>query len=577
MAKLKAIEHSEVLAEILSPTYMDNHRKMEVKFSQAILEANWIWMEAVIDLGKDSGHYDDNDATEIFKAAQENLASGSVDFDHPFELFETGDPSLDQLFEEFLREEGDKFDEQLEFTEEFICYASGDYDDFDMSRDTFKGNKDDIECVIGIDYASGANIGWIKGEDDVDFLDSYLNEQLKSESTALTEAQSSNKLPFTKQALDKALDNLPDSSEGLYIGYNDEDRGNVTTIGGEPYSDTRWYVDKYADNVYIVYSELYGASGEGPEEGVFEEFDSLDELWEYLEQLEELDDAPKLESLNEWIDSSGNKITIGTASSAAASSNSKTSSQSRHKQEFIDLITYMVNHKDADVIATEESDLTGISFTYAETHKRAATGEVYTIKVCCDFINAWTCKVYKDQKLIEDTIGQTWEELLRLLNAYFNAPTSKDPLYRQLVEWVDASGNKVNLSNSPATPTPQKTKKRTKAKTMFGMADSYQEDFRKLYDHLLTVNQQPNNSKDERVTPVCLRAYWIDKQGKERRLEVTTTKVKDFKITEQLDYVLSVFDPDEKIISRGYLKDYDALLDILLKTGDIQDKTKCQA
>lgn len=560
MAKLKVTEQAEILAEILSPTYMDNHRKMEVKFSQAILEANWIWMEAIIDLGKDSGHYDNNDAAEIFKAAQENLASGSVDFDHPFELFETGDPSLDQLFEEFLREESGKFDEQLEFTEEFICYISGDYDDFDMSRDTFKGNKDDIECVIGIDYASGANIGWIKGEDDADFLDSYLNEQFKSEGTTLTEAQNLNKLPFTKQALDKALDNLPDSSEGLYIGYNEEDRGNVTTIGGEPYSDTKWYVDKYADNVYIVYSELYGASGEGPEEGVFEEFDSLDELWDYLEQLEELDDAPKLESLsewvafngkqvhlnsttttvppdpqaakypsqedrykkllaqidadnistytvntlddrilditlntefktgvvvkiiykpyvpcyafmvgdkvlngmnyqdildllltakvikntnlceelNEWIDSSGNQITISTASNTSANSTSKISSQSRHKQEFIDLINYMVNHKAADVIATEESDLTGISFTYAETHKRADTGETYTIKVCCDFINAWTCKVYKDQKLLEDTIGQTWEELLRLLNAYFNAPTSKDPLYKQLVEWIDA-------------------------------------------------------------------------------------------------------------------------------------------
>ena len=558
MTKFKATEHSETLAEILSPTYMDNHSKMEAKFNQAVLEANWIWMESIINLGKDLNYYDDTDATEIFKVAQENLASGSVDFD----LFETGDPSLDQLFEEFLTKESGKFDEHLEFTEEFICYASGDYDDFDMSHDTFKGNKDDIECVIGIDYASGANIGWIKGEDDADVLDNYLNEQLESEGTTLTEAQSS-KLPFTPQALDQALDNLSDNSEGLYIGYNDEDRGNVITVCGEPYSDTRWYVDKYADNVYIVYSELHGAYGAGPDEGVFEEFDSLDEVWEYLEQLEDLDDTPKLENLNEWVAINGKQ--------AASRSGYK------HKQDFIDLITYMVNHKDADVIATEESDLTGISFTYEETHKRADTGETYTIKVRCDFINAWTCKVYKDQKLIEDTIGQTWEELLRLLNAYFNAPTSKDPLYRQLVEWVDDSGNKVNLGNSTTTPAPQGIKKRIKADTMFGKADSYQDDFRKLYDHLLTVNKQPNNSKDERITPVCLRAYWIDKQGKERRLEVTTTKVKDFKLTEQLDYVLSVFDPDEKIISRGYLKDYDALLDILLQTGDIQDKTKCQA
>lgn len=149
-------------------------------------------------------------------------------------------------------------------------------------------------------------------------------------------------------------------------------------------------------------------------------------------------------------------------------------------------------------------------------------------------------------------------------------------------EWVAVKGNKVSASSSTSAAattssatTKSSTKKRPKVKTLFGIAESWEDEFVKLDSHLRTVNPLPAQDHDRRITPIMLRTYWTDRQGLERRLEVTTTKVKNFKSYEQWDYALSVEDNGEKIISRGYIKDYEALLDILLKTGDIADKSKC--
>ena len=98
----------------------------------------------------------------------------------------------------------------------------------------------------------------------------------------------------------------------------------------------------------------------------------------------------------------------------------------------------------------------------------------------------------------------------------------------------------------------------------------------KSFTHAISIDQKTTNKRDERITPICLRVYWINKQGKECRLEVTTTKLQNFKLREQFDYVLSYFDPDEKIISRGLIPSYDELLNVLLKYKVITDKTKCQ-
>ena len=118
------------------------------------------------------------------------------------------------------------------------------------------------------------------------------------------------KFDFTKEDLDAALDKLTDEDEpGLELGDNSEDT-DVLTVAGEPYGGTKWYVDKWADNLYIITSELWGQDGGGPEEGVEEEFDSIEEVWDYLSQREQLTNIPNLKNLlAEWVDQQGKKVT----------------------------------------------------------------------------------------------------------------------------------------------------------------------------------------------------------------------------------------------------------------------------
>ena len=130
----------------------------------------------------------------------------------------------------------------------------------------------------------------------------------------------SRKLNFTKEDLEAALDNLTESDDqGLELGDNFED-SDVMFVAGEPYGGTKWYVDKWADNLYIITSELWGQDGGGPEDGVYEEFESIEEVWDYISQLDPLSGGPALgpkdpESpdsstpLAEYVDAKGTKIT----------------------------------------------------------------------------------------------------------------------------------------------------------------------------------------------------------------------------------------------------------------------------
>lgn len=375
---------------------------------------------------------------------------------------------------------------------------------------------------------------------------STLNESLV-EDTKIT-----NRFPFTKEDLDLALDNLTDDDEsGIHIGYNDEDRGNVFFVDGEPYSDTQWYVDKIADNFYIVNTEYYGQDGSGPDEGEEYEFESIDELWDFLSTREQMDDIPNLRAKREWVDKSGQKVNLNNAPNAAAPANYP-SQEKRYKSllaqiDHDNICTYTVNELTDRIL-----DLT------------------LTTKLKKDISIKIVFKPYVPNYLME-VAGRSvnFDSYAEILDLFEVAQVIKD---RSLCEWVDSNGNKVTTSGTQGPS--QKT--RAKAQTLFGDADDYHEEFKKLYSHIMTVNQKPANTRDERITPICLRVYWINKQGKECRLEVTTTKLQNFKLREQFDYVLSYFDPDEKIISRGLIPSYDELLNVLLKYKVITDKTKCQ-
>jgi len=168
-------EATAKIQEAVSPTYSATYAKMEAKFKDAVQEANFTWMNALIDLGQDYGYFNSRVVNKLRKAVAANITKG-VPNTATEDLARTGDPKVDATFEHFLEEEAGRFDEHLDFFNcLYICYTDGTYEFFDSYEDTFTGDKDRVECVIGIDYASGASIAWNRGEDDLEDLD-YLLE-----------------------------------------------------------------------------------------------------------------------------------------------------------------------------------------------------------------------------------------------------------------------------------------------------------------------------------------------------------------------------------------------------------------
>ena len=280
---------------------------------------------------------------------------------------------------------------------------------------------------------------------------STLNESLV-EDTKIT-----NRFPFTKEDLDLALDNLTNDDEsGIHIGYNDEDRGNVFFVDGEPYSDTQWYVDKIADNFYIVNTEYYGQDGAGPDEGEEYEFESIDELWDFLSTREQMDDIPNLRAKREWVDKSGQTVNLNNAPSTSAPTNYP-SQEKRYKSllaqiDHDNICTYTVNELTDRIL-----DLT------------------LTTKLKKDISIKIVFKPYVPNYLME-VAGRSvnFDSYAEILDLFEVAQVIKD---RSLCEWVDSNGNKVTTSGTKGPS--QKT--RAKAQTLFGDADDYHEEFKKLY------------------------------------------------------------------------------------------------
>ena len=168
-----------ITAESASPTYMSTYDKLRKKFQLAEQKADETWAKMVIDFGEDSGYYNADVATRIKAAAVRNISAGMHDVELST-LCATGNKKIDDLFSSYLEEEYENFYDTFEtiWYEKFICYYDGHIEAFDGLEDTFTGNIDDIECLIGIDYASGAEIVWIRGEDDLGFLENHLGLDL---------------------------------------------------------------------------------------------------------------------------------------------------------------------------------------------------------------------------------------------------------------------------------------------------------------------------------------------------------------------------------------------------------------
>ena len=166
------------IEEAVSLTYQATYDRLAKKFEAAIQDADKIWAKVVIDLGYELGYYSAVRATKLTKAAVRNITVRKMSNVAIDILCETGDANIDSIFSNFIEQEGTDFDARLGdalYYENFICYNDGTYEYVNLMEDMFTGNENDIECIIGIDYASGANIVWIRGEDDIKDLTDLLD------------------------------------------------------------------------------------------------------------------------------------------------------------------------------------------------------------------------------------------------------------------------------------------------------------------------------------------------------------------------------------------------------------------
>lgn len=165
------------LTEAVSSTYRAAYDRLAKKFEEAIKEADELWAVGCIDYGEELEYYSMNVAGRLKKAVEKNIAAG-VSNTSLESLCRTGNAKIDNIFSNFVDTEGEDFDSALGdslYYDNFICYFDGTYEYVNLiEEDAFSGNIDDIECVVGIDYASGANIAWIRNEDDIEELENLL-------------------------------------------------------------------------------------------------------------------------------------------------------------------------------------------------------------------------------------------------------------------------------------------------------------------------------------------------------------------------------------------------------------------
>ena len=177
------------------------------------------------------------------------------------------------------------------------------------------------------------------------------------------------------------------------------------------------------------------------------------------------------ESLEEWVDSKGNKVVLNKTSSNSSAPASKT-----NKEKFEELVKYMEKYSVAYTTKMETSHLDNTVFKYNINRKTPGVKE-YTITLEVDysrFNSSWEFVVYRNGDYVDDANGKGWEELLKALRAsefgvYAIIPKPGSKEYESLTEsaslqeFIDKNGNKVTFSKtsssvSQAAPTVSSTK-----------------------------------------------------------------------------------------------------------------------
>ena len=131
------------------------------------------------------------------------------------------------------------------------------------------------------------------------------------------------------------------------------------------------------------------------------------------------------ESLNEWVDSNGNKVSL----------NKTSTSPKTNKEKFEELVAYMKKYEVPYTAKTEVVNLNDMHFKYKVNRKSPGIKE-YTITLDVHysrFDSYWQFVVYRNGDYLDDASGKGWEELLLKLRssefgvvAFIPKPGSKE-------------------------------------------------------------------------------------------------------------------------------------------------------
>ena len=178
--------------------------------------------------------------------------------------------------------------------------------------------------------------------------------------------------------------------------------------------------------------------------------------------------------LTEFVDKNGNKISLNKTSSGAST---KTANYYKRLRK---LLNYHIDHKDDDVDKILQNDVSPYGFTYRE--QKFKGGYTRGIIANIDQDENWTFQIFFDNKELKKQSGKGWDTFVWEISFYLNLPeVTTDPEYQDLLEFVDKTGNKVNLpKNSPNATTAGKTSSKTN-KERFKELVAYMDKYKDIY------------------------------------------------------------------------------------------------
>lgn len=147
--------------------------------------------------------------------------------------------------------------------------------------------------------------------------------------------------------------------------------------------------------------------------------------------------------LSEWKNAQGNKV-----GQVATATNNKS-----FKKRFDKIIQYYGQRLPAEVDYVIVNLLTPGSLNFTENYDN---GDKVQYDIFIDDFDTedWGIKIKVNGQSTEKYFDKGWSKLLNTLGAYIELPQAGDPEYTNLLtEWLDSSGQKVNLASVVPTET----------------------------------------------------------------------------------------------------------------------------